>query len=735
MNRELDNHEHDDGAAPVVYLPHAHTEPGPEQSQQQRDGDVLEGELVTDAEYRALTTERDKALDRWSGYRRDLVTLGRASRTVATHHRTKTAAQVAGRHVVYTAGGIKVLAQRVWEAKSNSRYERQMRAAEARGDQDGLREWEARAEQAKHRRHERIMDWVKAPGQLAKAFAVGMATVTGMLLGLGILLALATQDASAVLDPIQGVLTLVRWTVTVVTVVWGPLVLAAPWAAVLGLWWLGRRHSAAPSWLLGAQQGGQAYAIDETVLARALAHLGIKPLADYLKDGVLTYTVLPHRERGDVGVSAQIRMPSGVTADKVVEAKKMLAGNLGRAAVEVWPSTGTDEALLDLWIADHGSLNQGGGAWPWLERPGAVDAYQGIPTGLTLRGDQIMAPVDGASYLVGGRPGQGKSTFTRLLVCGACLDPTAEIWCYVLADNRDFDPISERFTRYQVGAGQDVIEASLAALHEIMAEIERRGQIMREKGADTAAEAGLPPLVVALDEIHRLFQHRDKQIRDDAAAVAEDVARLARKYGILTIYATQSADASSIPKGVTRAVLQRVAFSVIDQQANDALLGTSSHRSGIRATELRPGTKANPGDRGKAVTVGMLPEADWAMHVTYYVSAAEAAQIGTRAMKLLAEAGATVATRTEQPTNRDLLDDLSEVLGDETVPGADVVGALQTLAPQWSPYQQLTKKKLAEQLGQLGVRVPATGNRYPVDPAAVRDALARRSTADLDEES
>ena len=55
------------------------------------------------------------------------------------------------------------------------------------------------------------------------------------------------------------------------------------------------------------------------------------------------------------------------------------------------------------------------------------------------------------------------------------------------------------------------------------------------------------------------------------------------------------------------------------------------------------------------------------------------------------------------------------------------------LAPSWRPYASLTGTQLRAQLAQLGVKVPSTGNRWPLDPAAVRAALARRSTADLDE--
>lgn len=41
---------------------------------------------------------------------------------------------------------------------------------------------------------------------------------------------------------------------------------------------------------------------------------------------------------------------------------------------------------------------------------------------------------------------------------------------------------------------------------------------------------------------------------------------------------------------------------------------------------------------------------------------------------------------------------------------------------------------LRTRLGTLGIKVPATGNRWPVDPVTIRKALARRATTDLDDD-
>jgi S-DNA-T family DNA segregation ATPase FtsK/SpoIIIE len=114
-----------------------------------------------------------------------------------------------------------------------------------------------------------------------------------------------------------------------------------------------------------------------------------------------------------------------------------------------------------------------------------------------------------------------------------------------------------------------------------------------------------------------------------------------------------------------------------------------------------------------------------------------AADIIDRAMTQLARGTAVSGDRPtpQLEAARDLLDDLDEVLDSDLVPAGEVIGALRTLAPTWRPYKELTVPKLVAALAECSIKVPATKNRYPVDPVTVREALARRATADLDGET
>ena len=246
--------------------------------------------------------------------------------------------------------------------------------------------------------------------------------------------------------------------------------------------------------------------------------------------------------------------------------------------------------------------------------------FDGVPFGLSQRGLVVNAPLIGASWLIGGRPGQGKSSALRTLMLGAALDPTVELWAFVLGESPDFEPFAPRLSRYRMGMDDAVAEAACQALADLADEMEKRGKALgaqpgrppkvSRRLADNRA-LGLHPLVCAIDECHELFQHPRYGKR--AAELAVRVVKRGRKYGVILLFATQSPTKDSIPKEITRNVTCGVAFSVADHIANDGLLGSGRYAAGIRATELRAHT-----DRGTCVTVGVT-DATFELIRSFYV--------------------------------------------------------------------------------------------------------------------
>jgi S-DNA-T family DNA segregation ATPase FtsK/SpoIIIE len=451
-----------------------------------------------------------------------------------------------------------------------------------------------------------------------------------------------------------------------------------PWLLTLGPvgWivaavWEGRDRTPGAGWLTQPDRDDADSWVDERMISRALAHLGVAPLTSFFKDGGELVYLTPARKDGD-GTFARVRLPLGVTADMVADRRATLAANLGRASLETWPTKADEDGVLDLWIADKGTLGGGAGDWPLLH-DGTVDLFDGVPFGLTQRGLIVNAPLIESNWLIGGRPGQGKTSALRTLLLGAALDPTAELWVFVMGESPDFEPLVPRLSRYRMGMDDAVAADVVQALAELTEEMERRGHTLgaqpgrppkvSRKLADRAG-LGLHPLVLAIDECHELFQH--KTYGKHAEELAVRLIKRGRKYGIILLLATQSPTKDSIPKEVTRNISCGVAFAVADHIANDGLLGAGRYRAGIRATELRMKT-----DRGSCVAVGVTDER-WELVRTFYVPFEDGidlvSPVVARALALIAEHGREL-TVTAEPDDEappvDHLADIAHVIGGE----------------------------------------------------------------------
>ncbi|MFD0532443.1 hypothetical protein ACFQY7_00055 [Actinomadura luteofluorescens] len=382
--------------ATVVRLPvdqhDQHDQPG---KPGDAEGDAVSGRVLTAEQYARMLSQREQAYARWHGYRSDAAWLARALGAVAADDRTKFVA----RNAWYVPVGAGVVARRVWEAKTNSRYERMMRAAEAAGDFEAVADWEQRAEQARQRRHQRVMDWITNPVQFAKTAAVSVGTSVGALLGLGVAMAVSEHDPSLVNDPLMAAAMVVHGTAVAVQAAWEPTMTIAPWATAAWLWNEGRRRGAGvPGWLAApAEEGADTHmVVTADTIVLALQHLKIPELKKAFKDGWVP-TFDPQPVRDGQGYHTVFTLPLGVTAEMVADLRPVLARNLHRAEIEVWPSdadkAGTGKAgSVDLWVADAGAISRNAPEYPLLHE-GTADVFTGVPGGVSPRGDAITVPV------------------------------------------------------------------------------------------------------------------------------------------------------------------------------------------------------------------------------------------------------------------------------------------------------------------------------------------------------
>jgi S-DNA-T family DNA segregation ATPase FtsK/SpoIIIE len=658
------------------------------------------------------------------------------------HRNTRRAARLVVRQGAYVLIGGKVTARRTWDARTTARHQRLMRAAEAANDHQAVRELAKQAEEHRQQRHERRMALLQFPVIAARSLVYA----AGGLFALGILIAISSHHLADVIRPLMDVSHAIRWSLATAAALAHPIATYGPWAALLALWAAGRAHAAGTSgWTSNRVDGDERpdSVLTADAVVRALRALGIEKIARALKDGWVPNFHLPPVMEGP-GYRTIFSLPEGVAASMLMDKRELLGRNLGRTAIETWPS---DAALaktgpvgyVDLWMAHRGELDKPAPAYP-LQDSGVVDVFEGVPVGVSARREPIVMPIVGVNHVFGGWMGQGKSNAARVAILGAALDPLCELRVFVFAGNGDFDAYTPRLSQYVRGVDDDHVQAGLTSLQKLYAEVARRETRLAQLGAKkltrklASEHADLRPLVVLYSECHVLFGH--KEHGEMAADLAANTMRRARKTGITLMFDTQSARNGAIPKKVLELITVNTCFAVKSWQNNDGFLGDGSFQAGIRATELRMGV-----DRGKSLTTGVT-DAKYEILGWYFIEVNDdtgydaAEEVIERAMGKVAKGTPVQATATIEPEERrDLLEDLDEVLGRDPIPAADVPPLLRKLAPTWLPYVSLTGRELVKQLAARGVKVPSTANRWPVDPVAVRSALANQSTKDLDDQA
>ena len=687
-------------------------------------GDVLGADEVLDAdEYERRRTQKELALARWAGYRNDAVVVVRTAKKVAKHDRTK----AAFRHgILYPAAGAKVVVRRYRDAHGANRYERQMRAAEAAGDQEALRYWQEADVAEKQRRHDRVQDWISAPGKVIKAVVVGLLGLAGLLLGIGMILAVKNGDVSDVLAPIGAVLDAIAFTVWFLTT-FGVFLLAGGTAAVLGyLYHQGRTHGDTPQWLAPQEPGDEMDELpDENTILNALKNLNIPGFNKAVKDGWRIKFITPPHVDGK-GWRTQVALPPACPVEEIVKRKTTLAHNLVRYPREVWP-TEPQPSMLDLWVAKPGALSGPIGPWPLLEDldNATADYFAGVPVGVTLKGDLVKGRLSEANYGLGGTMGSGKSTLAIDLVLGAMLDPLTIIDVVVMAENADYDPMKPRLNSLTTGAGDDTVDKCLNLLCELYDDLTVRGQALQQHGVRAVTrevaekDARLRPRVVVIDECQNLFMGKDGKT---AIEVASKLMSTARKYAITLIFLTPEPSKDALPRKITSVASNKACFAIGDQMANDAVLGTGSYKAGISAVGLTPKTDEGPGDVGTCMQRGFTAQPG--LLRCFYVNEKDAARVTKRAMELQAQAPALAAPAAVRAERVDHLADVAKVIGTEArMRTQEVLQGLTNL--DRATYGGWTFSDLQKALPD-SAKPYKSGGVMQVSAARVREAIAER---------
>ena len=682
------------------------------------DGDIeetiLEGEIVGEAPPASPVRQAVQAVQ-----------------VVVRHKHTRNVA----RNVAYVGLGTAVVAKRLWVGRTTARYEQWIRSAEQSGDQEMALEWEKRLAHFRDSRHQRRTDMVQLPLAVFTMLPRIAAGALGILVAIGVLLAIATRNVKEVVVPVEVVARVVEIIAIVFSVAWGPLLLAAPWVGAVSLWYVGRAYAngGATGWSRAGKNDDDAgLVVTADTIVLALQNMGrIPALNKAFKDGWRpVFDQTPHRDGR--GYGAVFRLPLGVTAEMVADQRPVFARNVHRAEIEVWPSDAEKAGIgpagsVAVWIADPGVLSKPAPEYPLLHE-GTADVFQGVAGGVAPRGDGITVLVVDNNFVVGGQMGQGKSNACRVVMLGCALDPLAELDVFVFANNGDFDAYAPRLARYHKGADDETVIAATHRLVELTGEVARREAKLADLGAkkvtrDLAkAHRDLRPIAALFSECHELFGH--PEYGAEAADAAVKTIKRARKTAITLLFDTQSSRKEAIPPKLVELVSVNACFYVKKWQANDGFLGDGSFAAGIRATELRPGR-----DRGTSLITG-VSDAQFELVKWYFIEVDDdtgfdaAAEVIERAVRKAG--GPRPESRGKAIETRDLLADLGEVLGEERARLRDLVGMLRDLAPSWAAYKKLTAAQLRKALDDGGVRIVNWSGTLYLDPADLRRVLAER---------
>ena len=328
----------------------------------------------------------------------------------------------------------------------------------------------------------------------------------------------------------------------------------------------------------------------------ALGAIGLSGINQALAKGGGLQFPAPITRDGE-GWRADIDLPLGVTALEVAERRQKLASGLRRPSGAVWPEADTSQhdGRLILWVGDKSMSQAKQPPWP-LAKTGAADLFKPVPYGFDQRGRLVSIPLMYSNLLVGAIPRQGKSFGVRVIALAAALDPIVELHCHELKGTGDMQSVESSSHRYTSGPpAEDTLASVMHSLREVHGYLARRANIIGKLPKDLAPEnkvtpllagrreVGLWPVVLIVDECQELFE---SDYGGEAETLCKAIIKRGPALGIILVLATQRPDKDALPTSISSSMGTRLCLKVMDQVANDMILGTGSYKAGMRATIL-----------------------------------------------------------------------------------------------------------------------------------------------------
>ena len=292
--------------------------------------------------------------------------------------------------------------------------------------------------------------------------------------------------------------------------------------------------------------------------------------------------VVPRIEESEAipaGRRLRLRMPPGLSAEKLEEAAEPLAATIGAREVRVLRDpANASRAYVSLIFDDP----LAGVVPPWPVPEGTL--WDPISLGIDEDGNRVSVGLPERNLLLGGEPGAGKSVALSIFIAAAALDPAVTL---TLLDGKQVE-LAPWAGSAEHFVGPDMGEA-IEVLEELCAEMDRRYSTLLEAGLrkiEPSSDFGLH--VVAIDELAFYMRSGTKDERTELSERLRDLISRGRAAGMIVVAATQKPSNDIVPTFVRDLFSFRMALRCTTPEASDTILGQGWAKEGYSASTLEP---------------------------------------------------------------------------------------------------------------------------------------------------
>ncbi|WP_309050044.1 hypothetical protein [Streptomyces sp.] len=281
---------------------------------------------------------------------------------------------------------------------------------------------------------------------------------------------------------------------------------------------------------------------------------------------------------------ATLKLPSGVTAPRVIAARDALAEALNVEASWLDVRQAGHPNRITLWIATSDPFAEARVS-PLVEAPERQDVWnRGIPIGFNRRGEVVYLKLKHVMALLGGMSRTGKGMLLRSIICGLGLDPRVNIRLAAGAkpgEHIGYAPVCATFFGRRAGRLDLLLDAELVEAY-------RREEFLEDQGRAKLSENDLeqfPLEIVIIDESQEYTQNAGA-LSPDIVAKIERLAGFAAALNIVVLLVTQDPDRNTVPRKFKSNSAVRIATKTGSPTQTNAILKEGATGNGLRAHEI-----------------------------------------------------------------------------------------------------------------------------------------------------